>query len=513
MLNQPAINELLDYVKIWKWELSIYIWVDVWKQILDVGATIKDSDLQTYLWTVDNNGYWFRQIEDVIINLISLWIDENNIFFWTENTGIYGHDVMNYFDDRIPNTYLLNSNLTCHARQYYAKSDFKSDNIDSIIIATTLRDLDSNNKLESINNPFNKWVWLWFVRRSFSKERSSLRILFRRLNRLRCDKSKLMTSINLSKERLFPELNWIFSIKHRASTEAILLDHFTREEILSMNKEEFINKYKSLASRWQRNIRVLNKVNEFYDKVTARWAKVSCSSLDKIMNQNVDSYILEEIKFKRQHYELIEHEMKIVQKKIASLLKILEQAWWYIPKFVWINDIEIWLILWELWFDVYQMSSKEFIWFVWWHPDNYTSWWWHMVKAPRLSSKKWIIKKFVYLWMYWFQLHNPSFRLYKKLLLTYYGISDEDWGSVISIKNRRKVEIKCWEKLLQIIHDWYKKRWWFSESRFLESTIYPLISRMKDSGLTNDSINEVIKDVYKDEHICNIIINQTKNGA
>jgi hypothetical protein len=63
---------------------------------------------------------------------------------------------MNYFDDRIPNTYLLNSSLTFHARKYYAKTDFKSDNIDAVIIAITLRDLDVKNQLESINNPFKK---------------------------------------------------------------------------------------------------------------------------------------------------------------------------------------------------------------------------------------------------------------------------------------------------------------------------------------------------------------------
>ena len=63
---------------------------------------------------------------------------------------------MNYFDDRIPNTYILNSSLTCYARKYYAKSDFKSDNIDAIIIAITLRDLDSKNQLESIRNTYKK---------------------------------------------------------------------------------------------------------------------------------------------------------------------------------------------------------------------------------------------------------------------------------------------------------------------------------------------------------------------
>jgi hypothetical protein len=58
-----------------------------------------------------------------------------------------------------------------------------------------------------------------------------------------------MASINLSKERLFPEINGIFSIKHRATSEAILLNHFTREEILKMTKDEFIEKYKSIATK------------------------------------------------------------------------------------------------------------------------------------------------------------------------------------------------------------------------------------------------------------------------
>jgi nicotinamide mononucleotide adenylyltransferase len=218
-----------------------------------------------------------------------------------------------------------------------------------VIIAVTLRDLNINNQIESINNPFKKNSWLWFVRRSFSKERSSLRLLFRRLSNLRSQKSKLMASINLSKERLFPEINWIFSIKHRASSESILLNNFSRDEILTMTKEEFIEKYRSLASKWQSNSRVLSKVESFYDRIVERGAKKSCSDLDNIMWKNADYYILEEIKFKLKHYELTIKEMKIIVQKISSLLNILKRNWYYIPSFKWINDIEIWLILWELW--------------------------------------------------------------------------------------------------------------------------------------------------------------------
>ncbi len=493
-------TELYNYIQNAWPDQTIYIWIDVGKNILDVGVTIWNSDFEFYLWTIKNTASGFKEIESMILNLIVLWIDENNIFFWTENTWIYWHDVMNYFDDRIPNTYILNSSLTCHARAYYAKSESKSDNIDAIIIAVTLRDLDSKNQLECVRTPFGNNSWLWFVRRSFSNERSSLRILFRRLSALRAQKSKLMTSINMSKERLFPEINGIFSIKHRASSEAILLNNFTRSEILNMTKDEFLQKYRSLATKWQANSRVLVKVWEFYDRVVTRWEKESRSTLDKVMWKDSDSYILEEINYKLKHYELTINEMEAVRQKISDLLKILKKNWYFIPKFAGINDIEIWLILGELWFDVYTMNSREFIWFVWRYPENYTSWWWHMVKVPKLSKKKWIIKKFVYVWMYGFQLHNHSFRLYKKLLTLLYGINDENI-SVVTMKNRRKIETKCWEKLLEIIHDWYKNQRTFCEQRFFQGTINPLIHRIKENGLSEESINLIINDVYKNKAI------------
>ena len=494
-LKTSAKNEIFNCIrKNWP-DLSIYIWIDVGKTVLDVGIASNDWAIQIYLWTIYNSAKGFKQIENFIINLIMLWIDENRIFFGTENTGIYWHDVMNYFDDRLPNTYLLNSSLTFHARKFYAKTDFKSDNIDAIVIANTMRDLDGKNQLECLRAPFKKNCWLGFVRRSFSKERNSLRLLFRRLAALRCQKSKLMVSINLSKERLFPEINGIFSIKHRATSESILLNHFTREEILKMTKDEFIEKYKSIATIWQKNTRVMEKVEDFYEKVVARWEKQSCSDLDKRMRKNSDFYLLEEIKFKLKHYELTIKEMKIVTQKISDLLDTLKRNSYFIPRFKGINDVEIGLILWELWFDVYQMNSKEFIWFIGRYPENYTSWWWHMVKPSKLSYKKWIIKKFVYVWMYGFQMHNPSFRLYKRLLALHYGLWNE-WKGVISLKNRRKIEIKCWEKLLKIIHNGYKNQTNFDENMFIETTIIPMIERMKSDWINSDVINDVIMDVY-----------------
>jgi len=49
-LKTLAANGLYNYVKENQSDLSIYIWVDVWKTVLDVGATVNDGWIQTYLW-------------------------------------------------------------------------------------------------------------------------------------------------------------------------------------------------------------------------------------------------------------------------------------------------------------------------------------------------------------------------------------------------------------------------------------------------------------------------------
>ena len=92
-----------------------------------------------------------------------------------------------------------------------------------------------------------------------------------------------------------------------------------------MTKDEFIEKYKSIATKWQSNARVMKKVEEFYDKLKSRWKKKAKSDLDNFMWKNSDSYIFEEIKFKLKHYELTCKEMKIITQKIADLLDILKR--------------------------------------------------------------------------------------------------------------------------------------------------------------------------------------------
>lgn len=299
------------------------------------------------------------------------------------------------------------------------------------------------------------------------------------------------------KERLFPEIRDVFKIKSRASSQWILIENFTREEILNMTESEFIEKYKSISTPWQHNKRVMEKVLKFYDKVIERWKKNSHSLIDNLIWQDSDFYILEDIKYKQQHYDLIIKQMENINEKIWKIMSILKSNLYFIPSFKWINDNEIWIFLWELGNWIYTMTKNELMWFVWWHPNNYTSWWWHIVKASKFSNKDSIIKKFVYIRMYWFNMQNPSFRLYKKLLWLYYWIKSET-ESIIKIKNKRKIEAKSGYKLLEIIHSCYKYSCNFDEDRFLNSTITPLISTMIDKWISKESIKTEILGIYKE---------------
>ena len=82
-LNQNSEKNLIKFLQSHENlnQIFIYIWVDVWKTVLDVSVVVWDSEIQEYLGTIKNNISWFKQIEKFVVNLVKIWIDENNIFF------------------------------------------------------------------------------------------------------------------------------------------------------------------------------------------------------------------------------------------------------------------------------------------------------------------------------------------------------------------------------------------------------------------------------------------------
>ena len=494
--NKKWEKNLVNYIQnVWNFgQIFVYIWVDVWKSVLDLSVVIWDSEMQEYLGTIWNNISGFKQIEKFIVKLIWLWIDENNIFFACENTGLYTHDCMDYFDSRLPNTYILKSSLTFQARKYYAKADFKTDLLDSAIVALTLNDLHQKGKLECLANPYsNDKVWIWFVRRSFGKEMCSLRHIYRMIAELRSKKSEIVTSIWNLQYRIFPELDSIFEC--RSKTKRNLINLFTREQVLALNFDEFKEIYKSKFGQKSLLWSLTKKLKEFFLEVQKRWIKTMHSELDTIVWIDDNDYILESIRIKFQEYDFIIQEMENLERTAGKILNDLQNHWFFIPKLKWVSGIELGLFLWELGQDIYEMKSHSLLGFAGRHPNVYESGGWNPTKSPRFSTKKSIIKKYLYVRMWGFCMHNPSFRLYKNLLSEYYGITTEK--SVTNSRLKKKIWCKAGDKFLKIILICFKDKVWFDENRFVVDTILPLVDKMKNSWVEHETIKSIIEKTYK----------------
>ena len=494
--NKNWEKNLVNYIQnVWNFgQIFVYIWVDVWKTVLDVSVVIWDSEMQEYLGTIQNNISWFKQIEKFVMKIVWLWIDENNIFFACENTGLYTHDCMDYFDSRLPNTYILKSSLTFQARKYYAKADFKTDLLDSAIVALTLNDLHQKWKLECLANPYsNDKVWIWFVRRSFGKEMCSLRHIYRMIAELRSKKSEIVTSIWNLQYRIFPELDSIFEC--RSKTKRNLINLFTRDQVLALNFDEFKELYKSKFGQKSLPWSLTKKLKEFYLSVQKRWIKTMHSELDTIIWIDDNDYILQSIRIKFQEYDFIIQEMENLERTAGKILKDLQNHWFFIPKLKWVSSIELWLFLWELGQDIYEIGPHSLLWFAGRHPNVYESGGWNPTKSPRFSTKKSIIKKYLYVWMWGFCMHNPSFRLYKNLLSEYYGITTEK--SVANSRLKKKIWCKAGDKFLKIILICFKNKVWFDENRFVVDTILPLVDKMRNGWVSQENIKSIIETTYK----------------
>jgi hypothetical protein len=262
-----------------------------------------------------------------------------------------------------------------------------------------------------------------------------------------------------------------------------------------MDFDGFQKKYKEKFGNKSLIWKTKNKCKEFFCTICNRWEKTMCSNIDKIVWINDIDYVQNNISIKYKEFDLIVQEMDSLKNAANQILDRLVWYWFFIPRFRWISRTEMWLFLGELWEDIYEINSHSLLWFAWRHPNVYESWWWTPTKVPKFSTKKSIIKKYLYVWMWWFCMHNPSFRLYKNLLAEYYGITTEK--SITNSKLKKKIWCKAGEKLLKIILICFKNKCWFDENRFILDTILPLVDRMRDSWTSSESINSIIEATYK----------------
>ena len=219
------------------------------------------------------------------------------------------------------------------------------------------------------------------------------------------------------------------------------------------------------------------------------------SELDTIVWIDDNDYILQSIRIKFQEYDFIIQEMENLEKTAGKILNDLQNYWFFIPKLKWVSGIELGLFLWELGQDIYEIGPHSLLGFAGRHPNVYESGGWNPTKSPRFSTKKSIIKKYLYVRMWGFCMHNPSFRLYKNLLSEYYGITTEK--SVTNSRLKKKIWCKAGDKFLKIILICFKNKVWFDENRFIVDTILPLVDKMKSVWISQETIKSIIEKTYK----------------
>lgn len=134
----------------------------------------------------------------------------------------------------------------------------------------------------------------------------------------------MMTRMNAEKYRMFPELTDIFKVKNRATSEMILIRHFTREDILGMSKKDFMEEYRSFATKGQQVGQVLKKIEKFYYAIHDRGEKTHKSVLDVIIDDDANVYIKNDIIRSLRQYDLIVDDMKDIQDSIINILAKLK---------------------------------------------------------------------------------------------------------------------------------------------------------------------------------------------
>ena len=262
-----------------------------------------------------------------------------------------------------------------------------------------------------------------------------------------------------------------------------------------MNFDEFKELYKSKFGQKSLLGSLTNKLKEFFLEVQKRWIKTMHSELDTMVWIDDNDYILESIRIKFQEYDFVVQEMENLENTAAKILNNLQNCGFFVPKLKWVSWIELGLFLWELGQDIYEIGPHSLLGFAGRHPNVYESGGWNPTKVPRFSTKKSIIKKYLYVWMWWFCIHNPSFRLYKNLLSEYYGITTEK--SATNSRLKKKIWCKAGDKFLKIILICFQNKVWFDENRFVVDTILPLVDKMKIGWISQKIIKSVIEKTYK----------------
>lgn len=363
--------------------IKIYFWFDIAKDFhyLSILVEINWKTSLYDIWEIKNNFEWFQNLENIFKKIIELNISINNLFVWLEVTWSYYFSLVEQIKKSwIENIYIINWSKIKQFKNSFINSKIKNDKQDSIIIAyyiNTFKDLLEKEN-EAIKNNSKQ------INRSLFLETSRLKFLYRQYYAEKKSSSIIKSKIKELTNRIMPEIYQIFNKSKFSKMELYIKSNFTKDEICELSSTDFYN-------------RVMNGTwNIEYNK------KSYIKKLEKLQEVIKNSIWIDD------DFWVFKWQMKILVEKyyfttniIANLEKLInleiENASLFIPEIHWVWNILLWAFYSELWENLYKKDIKEIVWFIWWYPTEYSSWWKSLSKARFQSRWNRILRKVSYL--------------------------------------------------------------------------------------------------------------------
>lgn len=432
-------------------EINIYFWFDIAKEFHYLSLVLeKDSNTKTYdIWEIKNNDLWFKNLEKVLEWLSKSEIDKNTIFIGMEATWSYHFSLIEFFNKKkYKNIYVVNPSKIKQFSKKDNNSNVKNDKKDSIMIAEFLQTY--KNYLEKDEKVSKNEEDLVFeqrknkiIHRSQFLETSNLRFLYRQYFKEKQELVRVKNRIKELTNRIMPEIYEVFNPNKYSHMELYIKSHFTRDEIVSMEENDFYMK----VMTWSWN-------KEFWKKAYNQKLK-KLQELLKIWVWVEDEYWLLKWQmnlFVKKYYGVLEN----IENMENLILAEISNNWLFIPKIYWVSPILLWVFYSEMWNHLFTKSLKELVWFIWWYPTQTASWW-KTLSRPRLQNKwNYMLRKVIYLIIFTLTWHIKEVNKYKE------KIKDKKW-----IKSKQAL-VESASKMIKIILSLFKNKQDFDLEKFKE---------------------------------------------
>ncbi|MDD3793300.1 MAG: transposase [Candidatus Gracilibacteria bacterium] len=432
-------------------EINIYFGFDIAKEFHYLSLVLeKDSNTKTYdIGEIKNNDLGFKNLEKVLEGLSKSEIDKNTIFIGMEATGSYHFSLIEFFNKKkYKNIYVVNPSKIKQFSKKDNNSNVKNDKKDSIMIAEFLQTY--KNYLEKDEKVSKNEEDLVFeqrknkiIHRSQFLETSNLRFLYRQYFKEKQELVRVKNRIKELTNRIMPEIYEVFNPNKYSHMELYIKSHFTRDEIVSMEENDFYMKVMTGSG---------NK--EFGKKAYNQKLK----KLQELLKIGVGV---------EDEYGLLKGQMNLFVKKYYGVLENIENMenlilaeisnnGLFIPKIYGVSPILLGVFYSEMGNHLFTKSLKELVGFIGWYPTQTASGG-KTLSRPRLQNKgNYMLRKVIYLIIFTLTGHIKEVNKYKEKIKDKKGIKS------------KQALVESASKMIKIILSLFKNKQDFDLEKFKE---------------------------------------------